>query len=306
MANDADVKKEARLLKDKAVDSLLLAIESFNRPYERGRSDSVVRDLSHAFEMLMKGAIVERGGRIREQRANQTIGFDACVRKGVNDGALQFLTEEQALSIQMLNALRDGFEHHLVEISEQQLYVHAQAGITLFADILLNVFAERLGDHVPERVLPLSTNPPRDLDFLISSEVEILRSLVGPGTRKRVEARAHAKSLAIMEAAIGGEFIQPGDTQLDSILDRVAAGEAWTEVFPGIASLELDTSGSGIPFSIRIVKKEGIPIHLVAEGSPGAGVVAIKTVDKLGYFNMGARKLATHFPGVTESKLLAV
>jgi hypothetical protein len=71
------MRKEARLFKNKAVDALVLAIETFNRPYDRGGADSVVRDLSHAFEMLMKAAIVERGGRIRESRATQTIGLPA-------------------------------------------------------------------------------------------------------------------------------------------------------------------------------------------------------------------------------------
>lgn len=102
------MKKEARLLKDKALDALMLGIESFNRPYDRGRADSVLRDLSHAFEMLMKAAILHRNGRIRERpSAQQTIGFDACVRKGVSAAQVKFLTEDQALAIQMLNALRD-------------------------------------------------------------------------------------------------------------------------------------------------------------------------------------------------------
>lgn len=165
------MRKETRLLKDKAIDALILSVEAFNRPDDRGRADSVVRDLSHAFEMLMKAAILHRGGRIRERRAPQTIGFDACVRKGLSDASVRFLTEEQALTIQMLNALRDAAEHHLVEVSEQQLYVQAQAALTLFADILRDVFAEEIGAYLPERVLPLSTSPPRDLTALVADEV---------------------------------------------------------------------------------------------------------------------------------------
>jgi hypothetical protein len=158
--------------------------------------------------MLMKAAIVERGGRIRDRRATQTIGFDACVRKGLSDEKVKFLDEEQALTIQMLNALRDAAEHYLVELSEQQLYVQAQAALTLFADILENVFGERLSDHLPERVLPLTTTPPKDLGAMVGDEVELIRALIKPGLRKRVEARARVKSLAIMDAAIRGRFVQ--------------------------------------------------------------------------------------------------
>jgi hypothetical protein len=75
------VKREVRLLREKAIDSLILAIEHFNRPYDRGRASSVLILLDHSFEMLLKASILHRGGRIREPRAKQTVGFDACVRK---------------------------------------------------------------------------------------------------------------------------------------------------------------------------------------------------------------------------------
>lgn len=289
----ASVKKEARLLKTKAVDALILAVEAFNRPDDRGRADRVLRDLSHAFEMLMKAALVERGGRIRERpSAAQTISFDACVRQGLSNAAVKFLVEEQALTIQMLNALRDAAEHHLLSISEQQLYVQAQAALTLFADVLADVFGEHLAEHLPERVLPLSTNPPRDLAVMVADEVELIRSLVAPGTRRRVEGRARAKPLAIMDAAIAGEFVQPSDGELEKLLNRIGAGEEWHEILPGVASLQLDIGGGGIPYSLRITKKEGVPIHLVADGTPGAAVVAIRKVDKLGFYTTGMRKLA--------------
>ncbi len=266
----------------------------------------MLRDLSHAFEMLMKAAIVERGGRIRDRRATQTIGFDACVRKGLSDEKVKFLDEEQALTIQMLNALRDAAEHYLVELSEQQLYVQAQAALTLFADILENVFGERLSDRLPERVLPLTTTPPKDLGAMVGDEVELIRALIKPGLRKRVEARARVKSLAIMDAAIRGRFVQPSDAELDRLLDRVGTGERWDRVFPGVASLQLDAGGGGIPYSLRITKKEGVPIQLVDESEPGAAVVAIRKVDKLGYYNMGLRKLAQHFPDLSEAKVGAI
>src|SRR3954465_4235384 len=94
------MRKESRLLMEKACDSLLLSIELFNRPHERGRGTAVLILLDHAFEMLLKAGIVHRGGRIREKRARETLGFDACVRKALSDGTIKFLSEEQALSLQ--------------------------------------------------------------------------------------------------------------------------------------------------------------------------------------------------------------
>jgi hypothetical protein len=82
------MKKEAKLLLDKSVDSLILSIEMFNRPSDRGRIHSVLILLDHAFEVMLKAAIMHRGGKIREWRAKQTIGFDAAVRKAMSDAFL--------------------------------------------------------------------------------------------------------------------------------------------------------------------------------------------------------------------------
>jgi hypothetical protein len=77
----------------------------------------------------------------------------------------------------------------------------------------------------------------------------------------------------------------------------------WEVVFPGVASLQLDAGGGGIPYSLRITKKEGVPIHLVGESEPGSAVAAIRKIDKLGFYNMGLRKLAQHFPDLSEAKI---
>lgn len=101
------MKREVRVLRDKALDALILAIEHFNRPYDRGRAQAVLILLDHSFEMLLKSAILHRGGRIREKRAKNTLGFEACVQQALNTGAMKFLSNEQALTLQMVNALRD-------------------------------------------------------------------------------------------------------------------------------------------------------------------------------------------------------
>lgn len=134
------MKKEARLLCERGVNSLLLSIEHFNRPVDRGRVEAVLIFLDHAFEMLLKASILEKGGKIREKRAKQTYGFDRCVRVGLTNGDIRFLNEPQALTLQAVNGLRDAAQHHIVDVSEGHLYVLAQASVTLFRDLLRAVF----------------------------------------------------------------------------------------------------------------------------------------------------------------------
>ena len=112
------MKKEVRQLRAKAINALVLSIDHFNRPWDRGRTEAVLILLDHSFEMLLKAAIRHRQGKIRRPREKQTIGFDACVRKGLTDGALKFLSDEQALTLQTINGQRDAAQHYLLDMSE--------------------------------------------------------------------------------------------------------------------------------------------------------------------------------------------
>lgn len=288
------MKREARLLLEKAIDSLILNVEHFNRTDERGRTSTVLILLDHAFEMLLKAAILHRGGQIRERRARETIGFDACVRRALSDGQIKFLSDEQALTLQTINGLRDAAFHHLIDISEQQLYMQTQAGVTLFGDILKAVFGQNLASRLPARVLPISIVPPADLQTLFETETDTIRKLLKPGKRRRTEAYARLRPLAIFDATIRGEKLQPSTGELRAKGQELVKGKSWEKVFPGAASITLDVDGSGHTLSLRIEKKKGVPVQLVPEGTPGASVIALKRVDELGFYNLGRDQLAEH------------
>jgi len=298
------VKRESKLLLNKAANSIVLSFEHFNRPWDRGRVEAVLILLDHAFEMLLKAAIVHRGGRIRKPREKQTMGFDECVRKALSDGNVQFLSAEQALLLQSINGLRDAAYHHLIDVSEELLYVHAQAGLTLFKDLLTKVFQKDLRSELPRRVLPLSTTPPKDLATIFDAEVKEVQRLLDPGRRRHVEASARLRSLAIVESAIQGEKLQPGPGDLGRLSEAVEAGYSWDQIFPGVASIEITATGTGPSIDLRFTKKEGIPIHVVPEGTPGASVVGIKTVNELDFYNLGRDQLAEKV-GLTGPKTTA-
>ena len=191
------MKREAKLLLNKACDALVLSIELFNRPHNRGRISGTLIQLDHGFEMLMKAAILQRGGKIRDRGAKETIGFKACVRRSLSDGKIKYLSKNQALVLQTINGLRDAAQHHLLIIAEGQLYLHVQSGVTLFKDLLKSVFDQQLTAHLPERVLPVSTSPPTDLATLFDSEVAEIKKLLRPGKRRQIEALARLRPLAI-------------------------------------------------------------------------------------------------------------
>lgn len=281
------MKREIKLLRQRALDALLMAIEHFNRPSVEGRAQATLILLDHAFEMLLKGGILAKGGRIRNRREKTTIGFDACVQRALNDGKIKFLNNEQALTLQMINGLRDAEQHYILDIPEQQLYLAARSGVTLFADLLKTIFSEQLGDFLPQRVLPISTNPPRDLDILLDEELRFVRGLLRPGRRKFFEASARIRSLAVIESTLTGEKTQPSDGEIKALLRRIATNERPEALFPGITSISMAAEGDGLAVNLRITKKEGIPIQLVRENSPGTAVVAVRRVDELGFYSLG-------------------
>lgn len=296
------MKKEAKLLLGKAIDSLILSIEHFNRPWDRGRVEAVLILLDHSFELLLKAAILYKGGKIRKKRENQTIGFDECIRTALT---YKIITEEQALTLQTINGLRDAVQHYIVELSEQHLYLQSQTGLTLFKDISKEIFQKDLAEELPKRVLPVSTTPPLDIGALFENNLEEIRKLLLPKTRHRVEAIVKLRGLAIFDGAIRGEKLQPSLGYLNKLADQVKQQKEWQEIFPGAASINLTSDGTGYNLSLRITKKEGIPVQLVPEGTPGATVVAIKRVNELDFYNLSHTQLAENV-GLTSPKTTAL
>lgn len=286
------MKKEVKHLYNKALESLILSIELFNRPYEDCRTTGVLIFMDHAFEMLLKASIIHRNGSIKDKGAKETIGFSSCVRKGFSDSQIKFLNEEQVLTLQSINGLRDAAQHYILEMSEQFLYFQAQAGLTLFRDVALNVFEIDLKTELPERVLPLSTTPPLDIQAFFSNEVAEIKKLLLPKSRRKLEATEKLRALAIMENSINGIESQPSDKELNDLSKKIKGGREWNQVFEGVSTLKFTQNGYGPSLDLRITRLDGVPITVVPEGTPGAAVVAVRRVNELDYYNLGRDQLS--------------
>jgi hypothetical protein len=196
--------------------------------------------------------------------------------------------------LRSINTLRDAAQHHFIDFSEQNLYIQAQAGITLFRDIHKRVFGSDVALELPDRVLPLSTTPPTDLNALFDSEVREVRRLLEPGRRQRLQAMAKLRGLAIVSGAIDGVTDQPSSADLYKLGKAVKQGKQWDELFPGVATVSLTPSGgTGPQIGLRITKNEGIPVHLAREEAlADSPVIAVRRVDELGFYNLGRDDLA--------------
>jgi hypothetical protein len=287
------MRKEAKTLHGKALDSLVLAVDHFNRAWDRGRSEAVLIMMDRAFELLLKAIIVHNGGKIREKGKEEiTMGFDLCLRKCLSDAKLKCLTEDEAVALQSLNTLRDAAQHYLIELSEAQLYVHAQSAVTLFAKLCRDELALPMKNDIPERIVPLCAKPPKDLAALFDAEFADIKAMVAPGSRKRLDARAKLRTMAVLQASLDGRKSQATDGELDRIVKEINAGKDWRDIFPGVSTLTIDPDGDGPGMVLKITRNQGEAVQLVGEGDPNAAVIAVRKVNDLDFYNLGAKDLA--------------
>jgi len=300
------MRREAKHLLEKAIDALMLSIELFNRPSDRGRSAGTLIHLDHGFEMLLKAAIVHRGGSIRDRKNPNTIGFDACVNRARSDDSIRFLSEDQASAVRAINSLRDAAQHYLLDISEGQLYVHMQSGLTVFRELLRDVFGQEISSRMPDRVLPVSTSPPVSIEALFTTEMAKIRDLLLPGRRRTVEALSRLRALAILDNSMLGNSDQPSDGTLRKIGQKILGEQSWDSVFPGVSSVQIVSEGEGPSIVLRFSKGgEGLPIRATADGSEDVRYVGVKRVNELSYYSLSATKVGEHL-GISVQKVVAI
>lgn len=299
------LRRDTNRLKSCAVSSLLLAVEIFNRPHDVARTESILMLLQHAFEMFLKAAIYEQRGTICESRTSIAYKFDRCL--GIARSDLHILDDEQAQTLSILDCLRDCAVHNLIDLSEQALYVHTQAALTLFDRLLRQVFSEHLADYMPLRVLPVSTSPPRDMLTFLDSEFTQVQELLAPGKRRRSEARASLRHLAIMESNLSGESRQPTEREVDRMARRIKRGDTWQDIFPNIAGVRLDTQWDGPIVAIRFTRQpRAAPVRLVREGMPDFNeATLVREVNLLDRYSLTLKMLAQNL-NLTAPKTLAL
>lgn len=301
------MKKEARELHARALDSMFLAISHFNSPHDRGRVEAVLIFLDRAFELLLKATLLARGERIRDKGDANTIGMKAAIRRCVSGGksSKPAMTEEDGLTIQNINLLRDAAQHYLVGVSEAQLFIHTQAGVTLFKRLLRDVFKDDLTRHFPDRVMPVTTVLPTDLHSVIASAWEEIKDHLKPMARQRLQACAKLRSLAILDNSVSGKASEPTEAEMKRLIQRLQKGEPWGAVFPELAKYQVVTEGAGITMALRITKNQGEPVALVPEGTPGATVVGVRRVDDLSFYSLGPSDMADKLE-ITEPRFFAL
>ena len=252
------------------MESLILAVELYNRPNPVGRIHGVIMLLQHSFEMLLKAAILKKRGRIRDPGENYNYGFRKCVNIAESD--LGLLNDAEAITLRTLERHRDSVTHDVLVIEEDLLYYTVQGAVTLYADVLDRVFDEALTDWLPPRSLPVSADVPGDLGGVIEKSMASVRNLLRPNTRRAAQARARLRAILNLEAALQGKEDPVTDTDIQRAVVGMRQADSWESLFPGVASIRLAPSGESeaIPIAVRITRSEGLPVRRAEPGEEAA------------------------------------
>lgn len=296
------LRREAKVLRDRAVASLRRSVREFNSFENDGRSTAVLRDLHHSLEMLLKAALVQQGVAVFDRRTGQSLSFDKCLRLS---GEHLHVSVEEGGTLRAIDALRNEEQHWFADLSEGLLYLHTRAGVTLFDELLHRGLGERLADHLPHRVLPISAEPPRDVQLLIDEEFTAIKALLAPGRRRRPEARSRIRALLAMEGHNADE-VRVSKRDVDRVQRGILDGKDRDAVFPRLSDLESEVDGDGVEVRVRFTKRdgEGLPVRLVAADDPG-DAAAIREVDLQRKYHRSANELAAAL-GLTPPRALAV
>jgi hypothetical protein len=292
-----------RELKRKSLSSLRTAVTAFNSLDNDGRTTAVLLHLQHAFEMLLKASLDSAKVTVFDKRSEKSISFEVAIRKCQETPGIK-LSDGEAGTMRVIDAWRDAEQHWYATVDEGLLYLHVRAAITLYDGLLHKVFGERLGDHLPARVLPISAEPPQDFQLLVDREYARIAELLHPKRRGRGEAHSRIRALLAMESHTDPDAAEIREADVRRVERGVRSGKPRAQVFPKLSAVGSDVSGEGLTVEVKLVKTGGLPITYVSAES-GVEPAAIRTVDLEKKFHMGAYDLADK-AGIDRTRATAV
>lgn len=294
-------------LRRRALESIQLAIELFNRPHECARPEAVLILLHHSFEMMLKSLIVDRTGTAFDEERGFSYTFDTCLRLAAEQ--LGLIDKDQRQFVSMLDNLRDHAMHYYQDISEPMLYIFAQASVSLFNELIRKATGMGLLDFLPGRVLPICSIPPQQLGRVLDDEFTRLRELLRQRDLPKQRAIAMLRPLMAFKINPAEQQRRMTPAELEVALENLSASESWRVAFPEIAKIEFTSDGDGIAMGFKIAKEtpEALAVRVLKpdDPEPPAGFIIQKEINIFDKFNMGLLQLAAKL-GISGPRTLAM
>lgn len=278
-------RRKTTMLKTAGAESLALAVELFNRPVGTARESTVLLLLGHAFEMLLKAAIYQERGRLRDAGDRHTYGFAKTINIARSD--LDILDSDDTTVLLAIKQDRDAAAHETVAMSDDLLWLHLRSAVTIFGRILTDRFQTPLANLIPARVVPVAALPPTDPIDVIEREMTDISGLLAPKTRRGEEARFRLRPLLALDGSVTEREEPPTELEVDRAVRALRGGMDWRTVFPGLAQLAI--SDAPMPGSqeitLRVVRR-GSGVAVRPAGLDEGDALLYRTMDPFQEFNI--------------------
>ncbi|MDO8433848.1 MAG: hypothetical protein Q7S58_15715 [Candidatus Binatus sp.] len=274
------MKRKTTMFLDRAKESLIVAVEIFNRPSEIARLEGVLLMANHAFEMLLKAVVFEKTSRIRGKKEKYNYGFDKCV--AICENQLSVLDPNEVLSIKNLNGFRDAAAHDIVDLSEGLLYAHIEQAVLIFGAVLKRTFGKDLARWLPRRILPISASLPNEITAIVSEDMSVIGGLLGKGKRREDDAQAALRPYQVIEKNIReSQGLSGKETSTKAIIRKLKKTD-WRTALPMVAGLVQPEIG-GIPIHIHVNKKSGFSVRIDPNASAAIAFKYARDEDRYPY-----------------------
>jgi hypothetical protein len=157
----------------------------------------------------------------------------------ISPSDLNVISSDERTLLGAIKQDRDCATHDTIVMSEDLLWVHMRAGLSLFRRLLADEFEQSLSEVLPGRVIPVSASPPQDLRLLVDNELQEIKKLLATGRRRTAEAAARLRPLLSLDGSATGRTDQPTETEVHRAERAIRAGVDWRKVLPGLASLSI-------------------------------------------------------------------
>ncbi|CAO3358030.1 hypothetical protein [Azospirillum melinis] len=132
--------------------------------------------------------------------------------------------------------------------------------------------------------------PASDFDYMIDREYRLVADLLAPGRRAQDEARGRIRAMLAMESHVA-DHVKVSERDIERVVKAIKGGKAVADVFPRLMALRATATGVGPTVKIKIEKKVGAPVRIIASDDPEeAG--AVREIDLRKRFHMSVKDLA--------------
>lgn len=218
--------------------------------------------------LALKAIIFQKRGTVRDKGDALSHSLNRCIEISLSD--LRIITADERTLLGAIKQDRDCATHDTIVMSDDLLWVHMRAGISLFRRLLADELEQALTDALPGRVIPVSASPPSDLGLLVENELQEVKRLLATGRRRTAEAGARLRPLLSLDGSVTGRTDQPTETEVHRAERAIRAGVDWGKVLPGLASLSIaqaTPNGDAQEVVLRVGKgKDAVPVRRARPG----------------------------------------